>query len=44
MRIFIRGIIRLRLQEWEKARKDLISAKDLGMNIIDVFHSQYESV
>ncbi len=41
---FTRGIIGLHLQKWEKAKKDLISAKDCGMNIINLFHDDYESV
>ncbi len=41
---FTRGIICLCLQEWERARKDMASARDLGMNIINVFQSQYKSI
>ncbi len=41
---FTRGIIRLCLQEWEKAKKDLTFARDFGMNIMNLFHSRYESI
>ncbi len=39
-----RGVLQLHLQEWEKARQDLIDAKNIGMNIIASFHNDYESV
>ncbi len=41
---FIRGIIWLHLKKWEKARKDLIFARDFGMNIINLFRNRYGSV
>lgn len=41
---FTRGIIWLRLQEWEKAKTDLTFARNFGMDIMNLFHSRYESV
>ena len=34
----------LYLRKWEKARADLRTAKDMGIDIIDFFHNNYESV
>lgn len=34
----------LLLQEWEKAKSDLITAKDMGMDIIASFKSEYASI
>ena len=39
-----RGEVWLHLQEWEKAKSDLITAKDMGADIIAVFHKDYASV
>ena len=39
-----RGRAWLHLGEWEKAKKDLIIAKDMGENIVASFHDDYESV
>ena len=39
-----RGEAWLHLQEWEKAKSDLITAKDMGSDIIASFHNDYESV
>ena len=39
-----RGEIWLHLQEWEKAKSDFITAKDMGVDIIASFHNDYESV
>ena len=39
-----RGEAWLHLQEWEKAKSDLITVKDMGENIISAFHNDYESV
>ena len=41
---YYRGIMYLRLEEWDKAREDFITARDTELNIIDVFHYDYESV
>ena len=41
---FTRGIIGLCLKEWEKARADLIFARDAGVDIVALFHNDYESV
>ena len=39
-----RGVARLYLQAWEKAESDLISAKEMGVDIISAFHNDYGSV
>ena len=39
-----RGEARLHLKEWEKAKADLIRAKNKGHDIVAVFHNDYESV
>ena len=39
-----RGEAWLHLQEWEKAKSDLITAKDMDVDIIAAFHNDYESV
>ena len=39
-----RGIARLHLEEWESARSDLTTAKNMGMDIINVFHDDYASI
>ena len=39
-----RGIVRLHLQEWEKAKTDLIAAKKKGMDIIAAFRDGYKNV
>ena len=39
-----RGEALLHLKEWEKAKSDLITARDMGVDIIDSFHNDYESV
>ena len=39
-----RGEARLHLGEWEKARLDLTVAVAMGINIINVFCNDYESV
>ena len=39
-----RGEARLHLKEWEKAKSDLITAKDMGADIISTFHNDYANV
>ena len=39
-----RGEAWLHLQKWEKAKSDLMTAKDMGADIIASFHIDYESV
>lgn len=39
-----RGEAWLPLQEWEKAKTDLITAKDMGIDIVTSFHNDYETV
>ena len=39
-----RGAAWLRLREWERAKSDLTVARDMGINIITAFHSDYENV
>ena len=39
-----RGVVWLHLKEWEKAQVDLMTAKNKGVDIIALFHSEYESV
>ena len=39
-----RGEAWLHLQEWDKAKSDLITAKDMGADIIASFHNDYEGV
>ena len=39
-----RGESRLHLKEWEKAKADLTTARDKGINIIAAFHEDYASV
>ena len=42
--IYNRGEVWLNLHEWEKARADLTTAKDLGADIIAAFRNDYENV
>ena len=39
-----RGEVWLHRQEWEKARADLTTAKEMGSDIVASFHNDYESV
>lgn len=39
-----RGETWLHQKEWEKARSDLIFAKKAGVNIISLFHNDYDSI
>ena len=39
-----RGEVWLHLGEWEKAKLDLTVAKAMGVNIINGFHNNYESI
>ena len=39
-----RGAAYLLLKKWEKARVDLIAARDMGLDIIASFHDDYKSV
>ena len=39
-----RGIAWLYVREWEKAKTDLIAAKDRGMAIMQTFHEDYRNV
>jgi len=39
-----RGEAWLHLKEWKKAKTDLITARDKGVDIIAAFRSDYESV
>ena len=39
-----RGEVWLHLGEWEKARVDLTTARDMGVDIIALFHNSYSSV
>ena len=41
---YFRGLARLHLKEWEKAKADLITVKNMGCNIIDSFRNDYENV
>lgn len=41
---YFRGISRLILKEWAEAESDLITAKNMGLDIIDFFHKRYESI
>ena len=38
-----RGIAWVHLQKWEKAKTDLIHARGVGVNIVNLFHNFYES-
>ena len=40
----VRGVTWLHLKEWQKAKADLTTAKDMGWNIVARFHKDYESV
>ena len=40
----VRGLLRLHLREWQKAKADLTVAKDIGIDIAALFHNGYESV
>lgn len=42
--IYNRGEVWWNLHEWEKARSDLTTAKDLGADIIAAFRNDYENV
>ena len=39
-----RGEVWLHMKEWEKARADLTFAKNAGVDIVALFHNDYESV
>ena len=39
-----RGETWLHLKEWKKAKADLTTAKDMGVDIIESFHNEYESI
>ena len=39
-----RGMVWLHLAAWDKAKSDLTAARDRGMDIIALFHNDYESV
>ena len=39
-----RGVAWLHLREWEKAKADLITAKNMGRDIVASFHNDYESI
>ena len=39
-----RGVALLYLREWEKTKSDLTTAKEKGLNIINAFRNDYESV
>lgn len=39
-----RGEAWLHLKEWAKAKTDLITAKNMGIDIVTSFHNDYESV
>ena len=41
---FNRGETWLHLQEWEKAKTDLITAKEMGMDIVAAFRNDYRNV
>ena len=41
---YSRGVARLHLKEWENARADLTTAKDMGLDIIASFQNAYENV
>ena len=42
--LYNRGEAWLCLAEWDKARPDLIAARDAGMDIVSSFHNEFESV
>ena len=44
MAYYNRGITWLMLKKWEKARTDLLTAQNLGMNIITMFHNLHTSI
>ena len=39
-----RGIALLQLSKWDRARSDLLSARNMGMDIASVFHASHGSV
>ena len=39
-----RGIMSLHIEEWESAKLDLTFARNLRVNIINIFHTMYERV
>lgn len=39
-----RGVMWLHLSEWDKARADLITAKEKGIDIVDTFRSDHKTV
>lgn len=41
---FNRGVTQMRLSEWEEARSDLKVAKGMGINVVSVFHQDFEDV
>ena len=41
---YIRGEVWLNLKEWDKARSDLTDAKNVGVDIVEVFHNSYRNI
>ncbi len=41
---FLRGIARLRIQDWEGAKEDFIASQDKGGNLINSFSRDYRSI
>lgn len=41
---FNRGVTQMRLSEWEEAKSDLNVAKAMGINVVSLFHQDFESV
>ena len=39
-----RGVALLHLKEWKRAKADLITAKNMGVDIIAAFHNDYENI
>lgn len=39
-----RGEVQLYLQEWKKAKDDLRTTQDMGINIIDAFHNDHKNI
>lgn len=44
MTFYSRGVMRLYLKEWEQAKADLTTAKNMGLDIIAFFRNFYASV
>ena len=44
MAYYMRAMARLTIEEWENGKTDLIKARDIGLDIIALFHQEFGSL